>query len=290
MTFFTTQLFNGLTAGVIYSLIAVGYSLVYGILQQINFAHGYIYMVGAFVTLSAMLWGAPILVACIAGIAVGVALSIIIERVAYRPVRGYRMAPTVTAVAAGLMLENAARLIWGSEPRAMDFPFQDDSISLGPIIVSPLQIIAFAVALTMAGALYLIASRTNLGRGMRAVRDDLPTAELMGMPVNRIIVFVYALGGALGVIGGIIYGAYYGNVSLTMGFAGTLNAFTATIIGGMGSIWGPFLGGLLLGVTQAMVTGYISSSLLNTVTFVLLTAFLLIRPRGLLGQASTHRL
>lgn len=290
MTFFTTQLFNGLTAGVIYSLIAVGYSLVYGILQQINFAHGYIYMVGAYVTLSAMLWGAPVIIACLVGIAVGVALSIIIERVAYRPVRGYRMAPTVTAVAAGLMLENAARLIWGSEPRAMDFPLQDDAFAIGSIIVTPLQIIAFAVAFLMAGALYLIASRTNLGRGMRAVRDDLPTAELMGMPVNRIIVFVYALGGALGVVGGIIYGAYYGNVSLTMGFAGTLNAFTATIIGGMGSIWGPFIGGLLLGVTQSMVTGYISSSLLNTVTFVLLTAFLLVRPRGLLGQASTHRL
>lgn len=289
MTFLAAQVFNGLTVGIIYSLIAVGYSLVYGILQQINFAHGYVYMLGAYVTLSSMLWGMPLLVACFVGIAVGVAVSILVERVAYRPVRGYRMAPTVTAVAAGLMIENVARLIWGSKPRAMPFPFQDESLNVGPLIVSPLQLLTFGVTLGMAVLLYLVTTRSNLGRGMRAVRDDLPTAELMGMPVNRIIVFVYALGGFFGVVGGILYGGYYGSISLGMGLTGTLNAFAATIIGGMGSVWGPFLGGLLLGLTQALVTGYVSSSLMNTVTFLLLIAFLLIRPNGLLGRNVTIR-
>src|SRR5690606_35126179 len=133
-------------------------------------------------------------------------------------------------------------------------------------------------------------TKTNLGRAMRAVRDDLPTAELMGIPVNRVIVFVYALGAVFGVAGGILYGAYYNNISVTMGFAGTLNAFTATVIGGIGSIWGAFAGGILLGVVQSLVTGYTDSAMVNTVTFLLLITFLIFRPNGLAGVKAVIRL
>jgi branched-chain amino acid transport system permease protein len=290
MQFFVTQLFNGLTSGVVYAMLAVGYCLVYGIMQQINFAHGYVYMFGTFVTASLISSGAPLWIAILAGLATGVVIAIVVERFAYRPVRGNRLAPTVTAVGVGLIIENAARLIWTSRIRPMPFPFQSDIIRLGSITISPLQLVVAGVGLAMAAMLWILSTKTNLGRAMRAVRDDLPTAELMGIPVNRIVVTVYVLGAVFGVVGGILYGAYYNTLSVTMGFAGTLNAFTATVIGGIGSVWGAFAGGLLLGVVQAMVTGYVSSALLNTVTFTLLVAFLLLRPTGIAGVNVTNRL
>lgn len=290
MEFFSTQLLNGLTAGVVYAMLAVGYSLVYGILAQINFAHGYIYMFGAFVAMSLVTGGAPLWIAVLGALIVGAIMAIIIERLAFRPVRGNRMAPTVTAVGVGLIIENLARLIWGTQVRPLPFPLQDEVLRLGPVTVSPLQGVILVVGLLMAGILWFITSKTNTGRAMRAVRDDLGTAELMGMPVNRVVVSVYVLGAVFGVAGGILYGAYYGSISVTMGFAGTLNAFTATVIGGIGSIWGPFLGGVLLGVIQALTTGYISSALVNTVTFLLLIFFLLAKPNGLAGLKTANRL
>jgi len=290
MEFFATQLLNGLTSGVVYAMLAVGYSLVYGILQQINFAHGYVYMFGAFTTAAFITGGAPLPIAIGGGIAVGVIIIIIVERFAYRPVRGNRLAPTVTAVGVGLIIENVARLIWGSQIRPLPFPLQNEIIDLGPFVISPLQIVVGAVGVLMAAGLWFITAKTNIGRAMRAVKDDLPTAELMGIPVNRVVVFVYVLGAIFGVIGGILYGAYYNTISVTMGFAGTLNAFTATVIGGIGSVWGAFAGGLLLGVVQSMVTGYVSSALLNTVTFVLLVGFLLLRPTGIAGTKVANRL
>lgn len=289
MQFFVTQLLNGLTSGVVYAMLAVGYSLVYGILQQINFAHGYVYMFGAFVTASLISGGAPLPIAILGGLAAGAIIAVVVERLAYRPVRGNRMAPTVTAVGVGLIIENVARLIWSSRIRPMPFPLQTEIIHLGPVIISPLQIVIAGVGIAMAALLWVIIKKTDLGRAMRAVRDDLPTAELMGIPVNRVVVTVYVLGALFGVVGGILYGAYYNVLSVTMGFSGTLNAFTATVIGGIGSVWGAFAGGLLLGVVQAMVTGYVSSALLNTVTFALLIAFLLFRPTGIAGVPATSR-
>ena len=290
MQFFTTQLLNGLTSGVVYAMLAVGYCLVYGILQQINFAHGYVYMFGTFVTASLISTGAPLAVAIVGGLATGALIAIVVERFAYRPVRGNRLAPTVSAVGVGLIIENLAQLIWTSKIRPMPFPLQSDIIRVGHVILSPLQFLIAGVGLAMAGLLWVVGTKTNLGRAMRAVNDDLPTAELMGIPVNRVVVTVYVLGALFGVVGGILYGAYYNALSVTMGFAGTLNAFTATVIGGIGSVWGAFAGGLLLGVVQAMVTGYVSSALLNSVTFALLVAFLLLRPTGIAGVHVVNRL
>lgn len=290
MQFFVTQLLNGVAAGVVYALLAVGYSLVYGILQQINFAHGYIYMFGAFVLMSLISGGAPLWLGIILALAVGAALAILIERVAYRPVRNNRLAPTVTAVGVGLILQNVAQLIWGVQVRPLPFPLQTVIWEIGPIIITPLELIVLGTGLAMAGILWSITTKTNIGRAMRAVRDDLPTAELMGIPVNRVVVFVYALGAVFGVAGGILYGAYYNRLAVTMGFVGTLNAFTATIIGGIGSIWGAFAGGLLLGVVQAIVTGYLGGAMLNTVTFSVLIVFLLLRPNGIAGVKVANRL
>lgn len=289
MQFFATQFLNGLTSGVVYAMLAVGYSLVYGILQQINFAHGYVYMFGTFVTASLIVGGSPLLIAILGGLLSGAVIAVAVERFAYRPVRGNRLAPTVTAVGVGMIIENVARLIWSSQIRPMPFPLQADIIKLGPVVLSPLQLVIAATGLAMAALLWVISTKTDLGRAMRAVKDDLATAELMGVPVNRVVVSVYVLGALFGVVGGILYGAYYNSLSVTMGFAGTLNAFTATVIGGIGSVWGAFAGGLLLGLLQAMVTGYVSSALLNTVTFVLLIAFLLFRPTGIAGMQLASR-
>ncbi|MER5172384.1 branched-chain amino acid ABC transporter permease [Thioclava sp. GXIMD2076] len=289
MQFLATQMLNGLTAGVVYAMLAVGYSLVYGILQQINFAHGYVYMFGTFVTASLIAGGAPLWLAIVAGLLTGAVMAIAIERFAYRPVRGNRMAPTVTAVGIGLIIENVAQLIWSSRIRPMPFPMQDDIFHLGPVVLSPLQLVVAVVGLAMAGLLWFLTTKTDLGRAMRAVKDDLATAELMGVPVDRVVVTVYVVGAIFGVVGGILYGAYYNTLSITMGFTGTLNAFTATVIGGIGSVWGAFAGGLLLGVVQAMVTGYVSSALLNTVTFSLLILFLLLRPTGIAGVQIAQR-
>ncbi|GAB3201585.1 branched-chain amino acid ABC transporter permease [Nocardioides hungaricus] len=290
MQFLVTQLSNGVAAGLVYAMLAVGYSLVYGILAQINFAHGYIYMIGAFTTLSVAGTGAGLVIGILSGVLVGAIAAVVIERLAYRPVRENRLAPTVTAVGVGLVLENIARLIWGTQVRPMPFPWQDSTFQVFGLTFSPLQVVILLTGVAMAGGLWLLTTRTNLGRAMRAVRDDLPTAELMGMPVNRVVVGVYVLGAVLGVVGGILYGGYYGSISVAMGFAGTLNAFTATVIGGIGSIWGPFWGGLMLGVIQALVAGYVDSALLNTVTFALLIAFLLLRPSGLAGVTTANRL
>jgi len=290
MEFFFSQLLNGLSAGTVYALLAVGYSLVYSILQQINFAHGYVYMFGVFVLMSMTAGGAPLWLGIISALAVGAILAIIIERVAYRPVRGNRLAPTVTAVGVGLIIENVARLIWGSQIRPLPFPLQGVTWQVGPVVITPLQLIVLGTGLLMAGIMWFISTKTNVGRAMRAVRDDLPTSELMGIPVNRVITFVYALGAVFGVAGGILFGAYYNRIDVGMGFLGTLNAFTATIIGGIGSTWGAFAGGLLLGVVQALVTGYLGGGLLNTVTFVLLILFLLLKPNGLAGVKVVNRL
>jgi len=290
MQFFTTQLLNGLTSGVVYAMLAVGYCLVYGILQQINFAHGYVYMFGTFVTASLISNGVPLGIAIVGGLATGAVIAVVVERFAYRPVRGNRLAPTVSAVGVGLIIENVARLIWSSKIRPMPFPLQSDIIRFGHVILSPLQFFIAGVGAAMAGLLWIVSTKTDLGRAMRAVNDDLPTAELMGIPVDRVVVTVYVLGALFGVVGGILYGAYYNTLSVTMGFSGTLNAFTATVIGGIGSVWGAFAGGLLLGVVQAMVTGYVSSALLNTVTFALLVAFLLLRPTGIAGVHVANRL
>lgn len=290
MQFFAIQLSNGIAAGLVYAMLAVGFSLVFGILGQMNFAHGYIYMIGAFTALSAITTGRGVAVAILAGIGVGVVATVIMERIAFRPVLNNRLALTVTSVAAALCIENIARLTWGTQVRRMPFPLQNATFSVGGLVFSQLLVVILLTGATMAAFLWVLTTKTNVGRAMRAVRDDLPTAELMGIAVHRVVLSVFMVGAALGVVGGILYGAYYGNVSLNMGFYGTLYAFTASIIGGIGSIWGPFFGGLVLGVLHALVAGYIDAALLNSVTFAVLCAFLLLKPTGLAGVAVENRL
>lgn len=284
------QVVNGLAAGSIIALIAVGYNLVYGLLEFMNFAHGHVYMVGTFVVLSLLLAGLPFAVAVLGGAAAGAVLGLLVERLAYRPLRGsQRIVPTVSAVGAALVLENAALRIWGPDTRRFDTPLPATTYELGGVRVTALHLVVLATAALLAVLLFVLVRRTPWGRAVRAIRDDAETARLMGIPVDRIVASVYVLGSVLGVVAGVLFAAYYGSVYVGMGFAGTMNAFTAAVIGGIGSISGSFVGGLLLGLLQTFATGYVSSGYTNAVTFLVLIALLVLRPYGLFGRAQVSR-
>lgn len=290
MSLFYQEFMNGLASGAIYALIAVGYSLVYGILELINFAHGDVYMFTTYIVLAALLAGLPFPIAVAIGLLAGAVIAAVVERIAYRPLRkANRIAPTVSAVGVALVLENTAQVIWGPEARPFPSPLPTQPISVLGATISVLDIIILAVAAVLALALYLLVHRSRWGSYMRAIRDDLSTAQLMGIPVNRVIVTVYMLGAVFGAIAGILYASDYDVVTVAMGLNGTLYAFTAAVIGGIGSIRGAFAGGLILGLVQSVGVGFFGSGYLNTVTFTVLILFLVFRPAGIAGATSVRR-
>jgi branched-chain amino acid transport system permease protein len=290
MSEFGQQLVNGLALGAIYALIAVGYNLVYGLLELINFAHGDVYMMGTFTVLGLMTSGVPFWLAVIGGMVIGALLGMAVERFAYRPLRSSnRIVPTVSAVGASLVLANVAQLIWGPDTRRFDTPLPHGSFEVLGVRLTAMHFVVLGTAAFLALVLYVLVERTPWGRQVRAIRDDLPTAQLMGIPVNRIVSSVYAIGSVLGVLAGVLFAAYYNTVYIGMGFVGTINAFTAAVIGGIGSIKGSFVGGLLLGSVQTLAIGYISSGYTNAITFVILILLLVLRPHGISGKAEVSR-
>lgn len=286
------QLVNGMTVGGIYALIALGYTMVYGVLRQINFAHGDLCILGAYVGLlvlrlfhgssSIAVVGLAFLVA-----AVVVALAgLLLELVAYRPLRkANKLAPVVSALGASLVIENGIMLIWG--PQIMVFPehivFGSTWHLLGATITA-IQVVIIGGSAMLMGGLYWFVHHTRFGAAMRAAASDQDAARLMGIDVNKVIVAVFMLGPAIGAIGGLFVGLYYRQVYFTMGWTYGLNAFIAAIIGGIGNIPGAMLGGVLLGLFSAFGAGFISSSWQQAITFALLIAILLLRPTGLLGE------
>ncbi len=278
------QLLNGLAAGSIYALVAVGYNMVYGILELINFAHGDIYMFGTFIALTLLASIVPVPVAILLACLAGGLIGILVERVAYRPVRNaQRVVPMISAVGAALVLRNAAQLIWGTE--TMPFPqlFPTQMIQVGNVQVNTLQIIILVLALSLTGVFAVIVRKTKLGKATRSVAQDIPAAKLMGIEVNRIIRFVYFAGGFFGVAGGILFAMYYA-VWIGMGFLGTMKAWIACIIGGIGSLKGAFVGGLLLGITEAFISGFISSAYRDAICYGLVMIVLVVRPMGIFGR------
>ena len=278
------QLINGLAVGSIYALIAVGYNMVYGILELVNFAHGDVYMFGTFIAMSLILAGVPIplaiLIACLAG---GL-LGMLVERIAYRPVRNApRVVPMISAVAAAFVLRNLAQLIWGTQTKPFPALIPEQTIRLGDIEINTLQVIIMAIALTLTAIFSLIVKKTKLGKATRSVAQDIPASRLMGIEVNRIIRFVYFAGGFFGVSGGILFAMYYA-IWIGMGFLGTMNAWIACIIGGIGSLQGAFVGGILLGLFQVFISGYVSSAYRDAFTYGLVMVILLVRPKGIFGR------
>jgi branched-chain amino acid transport system permease protein len=283
-TYFIQQLINGLAAGSIYALIAVGYNMVYGMLELINFAHGDIYMFGTFIALSLLVDHFPVPIAIVLACLAGGLTGVLVERVAYRPVRNApRVVPMLSAVGAALVLRNVAQLIWGTSTRPFPELFPTHMIAIGGINVNSLQIIIMFLALGLTGIFALIMNKTKLGKATHCVAQDIPAAKLMGIEVNWIITFVYLAGGFFGVAGGILFSMSYATW-IGMGFLGTMKAWIACIIGGIGSLKGAFVGGLLLGVTEAFISGFISSAYRDAIAYGLVIIVLVVWPKGIFGR------
>ncbi|MCC6445447.1 MAG: branched-chain amino acid ABC transporter permease [Armatimonadetes bacterium] len=282
------QLINGIAWGSVYALIALGYTMVYGVLRLINFAHGDLYMVGAYIGYYLLVGGVGFVPALIGAMALCALLGMLIERCAYRPLR-HRRAPhltaLITAIGVSLLLENAGQLLFGPEPKA--FPQAIPARPLwtsGDIVISNQDALIVAVAILLMLGLRFIVLTTRVGQAMRAVSWDLEAASLMGVPTDRIIAFTFALGSALAAAAGVLIGLRNPKIDPLMGILMGLKAFVAAVLGGIGSIPGAVLGGLLMGVLEYLVIGYWSSTYRNAIAFALLILVLIVRPQGLLGR------
>ncbi|MDR1469852.1 MAG: branched-chain amino acid ABC transporter permease [Spirochaetaceae bacterium] len=283
------QFVNGLSLGSIYALIALGYTMVYGIVLLINFAHGDILMVGAYIgyfTLTALGTSPWALAAAFAlAMLFCAALGITIERFAYRPLRkAPRLNSLITAIAVSFILQNGARVIPFIGPNPRQFPQPTlRQFNLGFVSISNIQIIVIALSAALMLCLNYIVNFTKRGKAMRAVSFDLGASSLMGISVNGIISFTFALGSALGAAGGLLYACAYPLVSPTMGTMPGLKAFVAAVLGGIGSIPGAMLGGFILGLAETFTKGFISSQFSDAVSFSILIIILLVKPTGILG-------
>ncbi len=298
MELFLQQLINGIVQGSIYALIALGYTMVYGVLRLINFAHGDVFMLGAFIgfyTAAAFRISEPslgALVLIMAASMVGAALvGLIIERFAYRPVRKFsRLTSLITAIGVSLLLEYSAQFIFGATPKSFPTIFETRNIALfGGVTISNDSILIIAVSILLMVLLNLIVFKTKLGKAMRAVSFNLDVAKLMGINTDFIIAFTFALGSALAAAAGVLYSVHFTKIDPLMGLLIGLKAFVAAVLGGIGNITGAVLGGLLLGIAEIMVSGYISSSYKDVFAFLILILVLLVKPAGLLGSATQEK-
>ncbi len=311
---FAQQLMNGLTLGSLYALIAVGYTVVYGIVQLINFAHGEIFMIGAFGALSTWLvlfdgqtavWTLPIMI--IGAVAASVLVAVAMERIAYRPLRGApRLAPLITAIGISIFLQELVRLFYGRIPLA-DFPdakqkvpFPQIDIVTGPafdvggVTFQRSALFTIGALIVCAAGLWYFVNQTRTGRGMQAVSQDPDTARLMGINVDRIIVVAFAVGATLAAVAGVAQGLQVTNIDFRMGFLAGLKAFTAAVLGGIGNVWGAVVGGLTLGIVESMAVQFIpgtfgGSPWKDVWAFALLIIVLVFRPQGILGAKVVDR-
>ncbi|MGH8354435.1 MAG: branched-chain amino acid ABC transporter permease [Pseudomonas sp.] len=310
MDLFIQQIINGLVLGSIYALIALGYTMVYGILRIINFAHGDVLMIGALVALSVLsalqtyLPGmAPWLMLGMAAMVAMLAcalLSYLIERIAYRPLRqAPRLAPLITAIGASVLLQTIAMLIWSRNPLSFPQLLPSEPISIGATEASITlkEIIIIGMSLVVMTGLLLLVNKTRLGRAMRATAENPSIAGLMGVNPNRVVSVTFMLGGALAALAGVMTATNYGSAHFYMGFLPGLKAFTAAVLGGIGNLGGAMLGGLLLGLIESLGAGYIGdltggvlgSNYQDVFAFIVLIGVLVFRPSGLLGERVSER-
>ena len=280
-----SQLFNGLQTGSIYALVALGYSMVYGIILLLNFAHGDIIMVGAYAAFYAMTnFHLHPIVSVIIAVITSTLLGVVIEKVAYTPLRkAPRLSLLITAIGISFLLENGAQLLFGSDTKSMD-PIVPGNISLGSVTISNAALLTIIVTIIAMAALTVVVQKTKLGKAMRAVSEDKAAAQLMGINVNRTISMTFAIGSALAAIAGVLLCSYSPVLQPTTGAMPGIKAFDAAVFGGIGSIPGAFVGGILIGIIEAMAQAYISTSLANSIVFGVLIIVLLVKPAGLLGK------
>lgn len=283
---FIEQLINGLRTGSIYALIAIGYTMVYGIAKMINFAHGDIIMVGAYALyFSISVLGLPVPVALVITVIVCAVLGVVIEKVAYKPLRSAPpLAVLITAIGMSFFLQSASLLIFGSTPIPFQSVIPNVNISVGPVVISSITVVTLIVTAIAMILLTLFVNKTKMGSAMRAVSEDKDAAELMGINVNSTISLTFAIGSALAAVAGVLYICQYQSMKPTLGALPGIKAFVAAVLGGIGSIPGAMLGGILLGLIESVSKAYISTELADAIVFGVLIVVLLFRPSGLLGK------
>lgn len=283
---FIQQLINGIQLGSIYALIALGYTMVYGIAKLINFAHGDIIMVGAYMSLICLstfglpLWATFIVIAVFCAV-----LGVLIERVAYKPLRNSsRMSALITAIGVSLLLENLFLLLFSSDPKPYPNMFPDINFTIGGMSISFLTIATIVITIAIMIVLSVFVNKTKLGTAMRAVSEDDGAAKLMGINVNTTISVTFAIGSALAAIAAVLYSSTYPLINPYMGSALGIKVFVAAVVGGIGIIPGAMCGGFIIGIAEALIKGYISSTLTDAFVFGILIVVLLVKPAGLLGK------
>jgi branched-chain amino acid transport system permease protein len=299
MEFFTQQLVNGITLGSLYALLAIGYSIVYGVIGLLNFAQGEVYMIGAFIGFGVLsgLGGpgaltVPVVLALVlmfAAAAVGSGmLGVLIERVAFRPLRdSSRMAPLITALGVSIFLQNSVLLLLGPDIRnyeSSSYVPVTSGVHVGFLRISLVRILVIVTAVVLMVLLTLFVKRTHLGRAMRSVSYDREAAAMMGVDIDRTIMIAFFIGSLLAGVAGVMAGLVFSRVFQLMGFVAGLKAFTGAVIGGIGSIPGAMMGGMLVGLAESFTSAYISSTFQNVIVFGVLVLVMLLRPRGLFGR------
>jgi branched-chain amino acid transport system permease protein len=308
MDIFIQQIINGLVLGSMYALVALGYTMVYGVLNLINFAHGDVLMIGAMAGLTIIkvlnnvapdLPGiVKMIIAILGAIPVCVIVNVVIERVAYRRLRNApRLAPLITAIGVSILLQTFAMMIWGRSPIPFPQVMPTDPIMIAGALISPTQVMLLVLATAAMVGLVLLVEKTKMGRAMRATAENPRVAGLMGVDSNRVIVMTFAIGAALAAIAGVMWAANYSSAQFAMGFVPGLKAFSAAVLGGIGNIYGAMLGGVLLGLIESLGAGYIGdltggffgSNYQDIFAFVVLIIVLTLRPSGIMGERVADR-
>ena len=288
---FLSYLISGISLGSVYAIIALGYTMVYGIAKMLNFAHGDIIMVGAYAVITAVFtMGLPPFIAILISIALCALLGIAIEFLAYRPLRQAQpLAVLITAIGVSYLLQNLALLIYGSEQKAFPTIVALPTVHIGGVYIDGITLATLVVTAVIMVALSLFINKTRMGKAMRAVSEDKEAAELMGISVNRTITVTFAIGSALAGVAAIFYGAAYTYIRPTTGAMPGIKAFTAAVFGGIGSIPGAMLGGILLGVIEQLSKTYISTLWADAIVFGVLVVVLVVKPTGLLGKKISEK-
>ena len=288
---FLNYLVSGLSLGSVYAIIALGYTMVYGIAKMLNFAHGDVIMVGAYICFFAFTrYGLNPFLSVVLAMLVCTCLGIVIEKLAYKPLRAApSLAVLITAIGVSYLLQNLALLFWSSNPKVFNSIIPNKSINLGGLTVSYITILTIVVCVAIMIVLTTFINKTKLGKAMRAVSEDKGAAQLMGIDVNTTISVTFAIGSGLAAIAGVLLCSAYPNLTPTTGSMPGIKAFTAAVFGGIGSIPGAFLGGLLLGIIENLAKAYISTQISDAIVFGVLIIVLLVKPAGLLGKPTREK-
>lgn len=285
------QLINGVSLGSIYALIALGYTMIYGIIKLINFAHGDVYMVGAYIGFAAITFGhMSILPALLISMAVTALLGMLVERIAYKPLRhAPRISLLITAIGVSFFLEYTSMYFVTPTPRTFPDTSLNFAFNVGGFIINGQQLLIFTITIILMALLTYIVQKTKLGKAMRAASFDTETAQLMGVDSDKVISMTFCIGSALAAAAGVLVGIYYNTIDPLMGIMPGLKAFVAAVLGGIGILPGAVVGGIVLGVVEALVAGFISSTFRDAAAFAILILVLLIKPGGLFGKNTNEK-